>query len=324
MDATRDVIIRDVTLRDGLQLVRAGLPTERKVALARTLLTAGLPQLEIGAIVRPDRVPTMADTEQVIAGLGAVDALDECWVLVPNLIGTRRAIAAGARNLQYVVSVSESHNLANMGCSVRRSLDGLVESLEYAADYNVTIQLGLATAFTCPFEGRTSVDAVRQVIAEEPLRAVHSVVLCDTIGQAVPGEVAELVGAARAELDAAGSSGTGLAFHGHDTWGMGVANTVAAVEAGVGAVDAALGGLGGCPFAPGASGNTPLEDVLYALRPAWLTHGSFHRLVRAGQELTSALGEPARSRTAEGARRSPAGHVWALGDPVASCSPIAL
>jgi hydroxymethylglutaryl-CoA lyase len=266
----------------------------------------------------------MADTEQVIAGLGAVDALDECWVLVPNLIGTRRAIAAGARNLQYVVSVSESHNLANMGCSVRRSLDGLVESLEYAADYNVTIQLGLATAFTCPFEGRTSVDAVRQVIAEEPLRAVHSVVLCDTIGQAVPGEVAELVGAARAELDAAGSSGTGLAFHGHDTWGMGVANTVAAVEAGVGAVDAALGGLGGCPFAPGASGNTPLEDVLYALRPAWLTHGSFHRLVRAGQELTSALGEPARSRTAEGARRSPAGHAWALGDPVACCSPIAL
>ena len=100
--------------------------------------------------------------------------------------------------------------------------------------------------------------------------------------------------------------------------------TISAVEAGVGAVDAALGGLGGCPFAPGASGNTPLEDVLYALRPAWLTHESFHRLVRAGQELTSALGEPARSRAAEGARRSPAGHPWALGDPVAACSPVAL
>jgi hydroxymethylglutaryl-CoA lyase len=159
-----------------LQLVRAGLPTERKLALARTLLGAGLPQLEIGAIVRPDRLPTMADTERVIAGMGAAGALDECWVLVPNLTGTRRAIAAGARNLQYVLSVSESHNLANMGCSVRRSLDGLVESLEYDADYDATIQLGLATAFTCPFEGRTPVDAVRRVIGEGSVRAVHRVV----------------------------------------------------------------------------------------------------------------------------------------------------
>lgn len=291
-----DVVVRDVTLRDGLQLVSAVLPTAEKISLARFLLSCGLPTLEIGAVVR--RVPAMADTLDVVAALDASE-LDRCWVLVPNAKGARLAVEAGVRQIQYVLSVSPSHNKANVGCDVEQSLDGLAE----AVTLGVPVQLALATAFTCPFEGQTPEDAVLAVVADARAAGVDSVVLCDTIGQAVPAQVSSLTAAVGGEVW----------FHGHDTWGLGVANTFAAINAGAIAVDASLGGLGGCPFAPGASGNTALEDILYALRPRWLTPSTFQRLVARGSALVSALGEPSRSRAAEGATRSPGSYPWALG-----------
>lgn len=299
-----DVVVRDVTLRDGLQLVRAMLPTADKISLVRFLLDSGLPQLEIGAVVRPDRVPTMADTLDVVAALDA-SALDRCWVLVPNATGARRAIEAGVRQIQYVLSVSPSHNKANVGCDVGQSLDGLAASVALAREHGVRVQLGLATAFTCPFEGRTPEDSVLTLVSDDRASGVDNVMVCDTIGQAVPAHVAGLVAAVREVV------GTTW-FHGHDTWGLGVANTLAAVNAGAVAVDASLGGLGGCPFAPGASGNTALEDVLYALRPDWLTPSTYHRILSRGRSLLAQLGEPSRSRAADGALRSPGSHPWAL------------
>jgi hydroxymethylglutaryl-CoA lyase len=298
------VTIRDVTLRDGLQLVQAMLPTSDKIALVRFLLDCGLPQLEIGAVVRPDRVPTMADTLDVVAALEPSE-LARCWVLVPNATGARRAIEAGVRQIQYVLSVSPSHNKANVGCDVGQSLDGLAASIALARDHGVHIQLGLATAFTCPFEGRTPEDSVLALVSDERTSGVDNVMVCDTIGQAVPSHVARLVSSVREVV------GTTW-FHGHDTWGLGVANTWAALDAGAAGVDATLGGLGGCPFAPGASGNTALEDVLYALRPAWLTPSVFRRILTRSQSLLAQLGEPSRSRSADGARRSPGSHPWAL------------
>ena len=293
-----DVLVRDVTLRDGLQLVSTLLPTARKIELVRFLLDCGLPTLEIGAVVR--RVPTMADTLDVVKALSAAE-LDRCWVLVPNATGARLAIDAGVRQIQYVLSVSSSHNKANVGCSVEESLDGLAAAVELG----VPVQLALATAFTCPFEGQTPEDAVLAVVSDARAAGAASVVLCDTIGQAVPAHVAGLTSAVCSMADE-------VWFHGHDTWGLGVANTFAALNAGAVAVDAALGGLGGCPFAPGASGNTALEDVLHALRPSWLSHSTFRQLVACGQSLVSELGEPSRSRAAEGAVRSPGTHPWAL------------
>ncbi len=296
--------IRDVTLRDGLQLVQAVLPTADKIALVRFLLDCGLPQLEIGAVVRPDRVPTMADTLDVVAALEPSE-LARCWVLVPNATGARRAIEAGVRQIQYVLSVSPSHNKANVGCDVGQSLDGLAASVALARDHGVRVQLGLATAFTCPFEGRTPEDSVLALVSDERTSGVDNVMVCDTIGQAIPAHVARLVTEVREVV------GTTW-FHGHDTWGLGVANTWAALDAGAVGVDATLGGLGGCPFAPGASGNTALEDVLYALRPTWLTPSTFRRILTRSQSLLAQLGEPSRSRSADGARRSPGSHPWAL------------
>jgi hydroxymethylglutaryl-CoA lyase len=304
--ATTGVEIRDVTLRDGLQLVSKIMPTAAKVTLAHALLELGVPQIEIGAVVRPDRVPPMADTLEVLRRLD-VAALARSWVWVPNLTGVRRAVEAGAVNLQYVFSVSESHNRANVGCSAEQSLAGLAESVRYAREHRVRLQLGLATAFSCPFEGQTPVEAVLAVLADERTGGVDSVVLCDTIGQAVPAQVTALTAQVRAIAGA-----RGLVFHGHDTWGLGVANSIAAIAAGADAVDASLGGLGGCPFAPGASGNTALEDVLYALRPDWLTPAVFRALVHQGRALLDQLEQPPRSRAADGATRSPASHAWAL------------
>jgi hydroxymethylglutaryl-CoA lyase len=301
-----EVSIRDVSLRDGLQLVSKVMPTPDKVKLARQLLELGVPEIEIGAVVRPDRVPPMADTLDVVRQLDHA-SLARSWVWVPNLTGVRRAVEAGAVNLQYVFSVSESHNRANVGCSVRTSLDGLAESVRYAAEHGVRLQLGLATAFSCPFEGPTPPDAVLAAVEDARAAEVASLVLCDTIGQAVPAQVGALTAQVRR---VAGQRG--LVFHGHDTWGLGVANSIAAIAAGADTVDAALGGLGGCPFAPGASGNTALEDVLYALRPEWLTPERFRTLVGHGQALLAQLDQPVRSRAAEGAVRSPGSHVWAL------------
>ncbi|HEY0497082.1 MAG TPA: hydroxymethylglutaryl-CoA lyase [Kutzneria sp.] len=295
-------IVRDVTLRDGLQLVSTLLPTADKVDLVRFLLSCGLPALEIGAVVR--RVPTMADTLDVVAALDDFE-LDRCWVLVPNATGARLAVEAGVRQIQYVLSVSPSHNKANVGCDVGQSLDGLAAAVSLGRRYGVRVQLALATAFTCPFEGATPADAVLAVVSDARTVGVDSVVLCDTIGQAVPADVTRLTTAVRAVTDE-------VWFHGHDTWGLGVANTFAAIGAGAVAVDASLGGLGGCPFAPGASGNTALEDVVHALRPSWLSHSGFRQLVARGQSLVAQLGEPSRSRAAEGAVRSPGTHPWAL------------
>ena len=301
-----EVSIRDVTLRDGLQLVSRIMPTPDKVKLARTLLELGVPEIEVGAVMRPDRVPQMADTLDVVRQLDRA-TLARSWVLVPNLTGVRRAVEAGAVNLQYVLSVSESHNRANVGRSVQASLDGLAESARHAAEHGVRLQLALATSFSCPFEGPTPPEAVLAAVEDARAAGVVSLVLCDTIGQAVPAQVGALTAQVRR---VAGERS--LVFHGHDTWGLGVANSIAAIAAGADTVDAALGGLGGCPFAPGASGNTALEDVVYALRPGWLTPERFRTLVGHGQALLAQLDQPVRSRAAEGAARSSGSHVWAV------------
>lgn len=306
MSTTRP-FVRDVTLRDGLQLARETLPTDQKHKLARTLFANGVESIEIGAVVRPDRVPEMADTLDLIGRLSD-DERAKAWVLVPNLKGAQLAIDAGTRNIEYVLSVSDAHNRANVGRATDASLEELPGISPLVTDVGGTLQVSLSTAFTCPFEGAIAPERVHALLDDGRMDGVDSIALCDTIGQATPAEAASLTRAARERL----GPDRWLVFHGHDTWGQGVANSLAALASGVDTVDAALGGLGGCPFAPSASGNTALEDVLYALRPAWLTPERFRSLVAAGQELLTTLGEPQRSRAAEGAIHSTASHPWGV------------
>lgn len=300
------VRLRDVTLRDGLQLTGKPLDTERKVELARLLLAAGIDAIEIGAMARPDLVPPMANTLDVIASLTA-EELQRCWVWAATPRGIARAIEAGARNFQYCVSVSDEHNRANVGRATADSMAALPDAVDLVTAAGGRLQLTLATAFTCPYSGAVDPQRVLDVVTDDHAAAVASVVLCDTLGQATPDDVHQLV-----ELVGDVAPYHEIVFHGHDTWGMGVANTLAAIRAGATMVDGALGGLGGCPFAPGASGNTSTEDLLFALQPRYLTPAVFTDIVIAAGRLLAQLGEPNRSKAAQGARSTANAFEWSI------------
>ena len=301
-----EVKIRDVSLRDGLQLTGGMLSTESKVALVRALLANGVDEIELGSMARPDLVPPLANSLEVVEQLEP-EELEKCWIWVATPKHVVRAAAAGARNFQYCFSVSDSHNKANIGRTTEGSLDALPEAVKYCEEVGGRIQLCLATSFTCPFEGAISEERVIEIVSDERTAGTCDVVVCDTIGQATPNQVSRLVSRV-----GEAANGRRIVYHGHDTWGLGVANAVAAVKSGASVVDGALGGLGGCPFAPGASGNTATEDLLYALRPSWLTTVSFQQLVREGERLVAELGEENQSRAAKGAFASPESYPWSV------------
>ncbi|MBA8958813.1 hydroxymethylglutaryl-CoA lyase [Rhodococcus percolatus] len=299
-------LLRDVTLRDGLQLTGKMLSTARKLEIARRLLELGVPALEIGSMARPDLVPPMANTVEVISELTA-EELDHCWVWVATPRHVEKAAAAGARHFQYCFSASDSHNQANIGRSTEDSLAAMPAAIELAQEVG-GIQLCIATSFTCPFEGRVPEQRVIDIANDPRAHGAVDVVVCDTLGQAVPAEVYSLVSRVRLETPQ-----RGIVFHGHDTWGLGVANSLAAVAAGAMTVDGALGGLGGCPFAPGASGNTASEDLLFATRPDWLNPTTFGSLVELSEKTLAELGEANRSKAAQGARSNATAFEWVIG-----------
>ncbi|MFE7746991.1 hydroxymethylglutaryl-CoA lyase [Nocardia sp. NPDC057455] len=299
-------VLRDVTLRDGLQLTGKLLPVQRKVDMVRRLLALGVPALEIGSMARPDLVAPMANTMELVAAL-TPEELRHCWVWVATPRHVEKAAAAGVRNFQYCFSVSDAHNRANIGRDTDDSVAAMPDAVRLAREVGGSIQLCLATAFTCPFDGPVDPQRVLAIACDPRTEGADDIVLADTLGQAHPGEVAALVAAVRERTPP-----RRVVFHGHDTWGMGVANTLAAVAAGADMVDGALGGLGGCPFAPGASGNTASEDILFATRPDWFTPATLAALVNMSEELLAELGEPNRSRTLEGARSKASAFEWVV------------
>ncbi len=301
-----DVILRDVTLRDGLQLTGKLLPTQRKVEIVRALLAAGVPELEIGSLARADLVPPMANTLELVSAL-TEEELDRCWIWVATPRHVEKALAAGARRFQYCFSVSDSHNRANIGRDTEDSLAAMPAAVELAHAAGGNIQLCLATSFTCPFDGPVDPDRVLEIACDPRADGSADIVVADTLGQAVPGQVSALVSRIRAE-----SPDRRIVYHGHDTWGLGVANSLAAIEAGANVVDGALGGLGGCPFAPGASGNTASEDLLFATRPSWLSPQVFADIVRLGEDVVAELDEPNRSRARQGARSEADAFEWVV------------
>lgn len=298
--------LRDVTLRDGLQLTGKLLSTERKVETVRELLRLGVPSIELGSMARADLVPTMANTLDVVQAL-TPEELEKCWIWVATPGHVAKASAAGARNFQYCFSASDSHNKANIGRSTEDSLAALPQAVEHAKAVGGAVQLCIATSFTCPFEGLVPDDRVIAIANDPRAEGTTDIVICDTLGQAVPAQVASMIGRVREETPS-----RRIVYHGHDTWGLGVANTLAAIQAGATLVDGALGGLGGCPFAPGASGNTSSEDILFATRPAWLTPETFAGVVALSGKLLAELGEPNRSKAAQGARSKAKAFEWVV------------
>lgn len=252
------VEIIEVGPRDGFQPIGPFIPTSEKIALIEEAFAAGLTRIEVTAFVSPQAIPQLADAAGVLQHALGMPGL-EARVLVPNARGAERALAEGARHLVYVISVSEAHNRSNVRRSVDESIGAYADVVAGLAP-DVAVRLNLATAFDCPFDGTVQEDlVVRRLESILAARTNVEVGLCDTTGRANPRAVEGLVHRC---LEQFGGE-TRWAFHGHDTYGMGLANAYAAYSAGITAFDAAFGGLGGCPFAPGATGNTATEDLVY-------------------------------------------------------------
>ncbi len=285
------VSLRDVSLRDGLQ-DEVPIPTEVKYALFEALVAAGVRDLELTSFVRPDRVPAMADAEALCAATAQL--ADEVgairWGLVLNRRGAERALAAGLTHLQYVVSVSDSHSRHNAGAGTDAALDEFERFAASAIGAGAVVEMTLATAMGCPFEHRIDADRVVEVARRAVDAGASSIGLADTIGVAVPTEVAVLVGSVHSSV------GVPIGVHLHDTRGLAIANAIAALEHGAVRLDASVGGLGGCPFAPGAGGNVPTEDLAHALEAmAVSTAVSVEGLLDAAELACAAVGRPVAS-----------------------------
>jgi hydroxymethylglutaryl-CoA lyase len=256
----------DVGPRDGLQNLSATVPTEVKVRLVRGLLAAGVPRVEATSFVSPRWVPQLADAAEVLAALG--DVRERLRVLVPNRRGFEMAVDAGAGNVLVTIGATDSFNRRNVNRSVAGSLEDISAITSAAAGCGCVVDVALSVCWGCPFEGEVAAGRVVELCAEIAGRGAAEVGIADTIGVAEPARVAELC-AAVAEVVPLER----LSLHVHDTRGQGVANVLAAHAVGVRRFEGSAGGLGGCPFAPRATGNVCSEDALMALHAAGARSG---------------------------------------------------
>lgn len=245
--------------RDGWQNLKKVLPTEEKLKYIDGLFSCGIRSMEITSFVSPRAIPQMVDAGEVARYCVEKYPDKELVALIPNFKGAELAQAAGLKNLTYVISVSESHNKANINRTHEQSLEAYKEIRSAYSDLNIVVDL--ATTFGCPFEGKyNDPQAVVDFLKDYIDAGMTTCCLCDTIGIADPAQVKAVIGALKAAYPT-----LNLQVHFHDTRGLGMVNTMAAIESGITEVQSALGGLGGCPFAPGASGNLSTEDMIWML-----------------------------------------------------------
>jgi hydroxymethylglutaryl-CoA lyase len=297
--AGQRIHMQEVGTRDGLQVEQAFVPTEEKIALVNALSQAGMSKIEVTAFVSPTAIPALRDAEVVLCEIerrpGVVYS-----ALVPNMRGAERAIDARADELNLVMSASESHNLANLRMTREQSHAGLSEVNKLARLAMTRVNISLSCAFGCPMEGdvpvATVLDWCGRFVGD---MGVRGVTLCDTTGMAWPGQVAALTAAFRARWPS-----TELTLHFHNTRGMGLANVLAAIGAGADRFDASLGGIGGCPYAPGATGNVCSEEIVHALALMGYDTGvDLERLIAASKRLPALIGHDIPSQIVKAGRR---------------------
>ena len=286
------VRIFEVGPRDGLQNEAALLPLATRLAFITRLAQAGLRDIEVAAFVSPKVIPRMADSAELMAGLPTLDAPPRWWALTPNLRGLDRAERAGVKAIGLFVSATEAFSQANTNCSIAESLSRAAEVADKAKALGIAMRGYVSCVLACPWEGATPPAQVGAVAKELYALGVEEVSLGDTIGKGTPRAVQAMVEAVGKHVPP-----TRLAAHFHDTYGQGLANTLAAMDVGVAIVDASAAGLGGCPYAPGATGNLATEDLLYMLRGMDIETGvDFDRLAEAGRFAMDALGRKPASR----------------------------
>jgi hydroxymethylglutaryl-CoA lyase len=286
-----DILVSEVGPRDGLQSIRPTLPLAAKKAWIDAEAAAGVREIEVGSFVPAQLLPQLADTADVVAHARTIPGLTVA-VLVPNFKGAEAAVRAGAHKITLPLSASETHSLKNLRRTHAQVLDEvarIVEMLrELPAAARPKFEGGLSTAFGCTLEGEVPADTVVRLAEQLMAAGCDEVGLSDTTGYANPAQVRELVRRVRAAIGEHALTG----LHLHNTRGLGLANVVAGLEVGITTFDASLGGLGGCPFAPGASGNIVTEDLVFMLEAMGLATGiDLSRLLEVRQILRAALPE---------------------------------
>ncbi len=291
--------IVEVGPRDGFQSVGPFIPTDAKVAIIRGLYDAGMRRMEATSFVSASAIPQLADAADIVAATDDLPGLDS-QVLVPTERQARRALEQGARHLAFVLSVSESHNRSNVKRAPAESVGEYLRIVE-ALPEGTRLRLNIATAFDCPYDGKVEMSATLTLL--EPLVEAApwaEIALCDTTGRVMPDHVAALFTAAFARFREAGN----WAFHAHDTYGLGAANVLSAWNAGVRVMDASVAGLGGCPFAPGASGNVATEDLVWMFEGIGVDTGiSLDALLAVGRDVARLPGAQTGGRVREAMAR---------------------
>lgn len=276
--------IQEVIARDGFQSEKIFVPTDEKVQLINELSQCGLSKIEVSSFVSPKAVPNLRDAEEVVTSIERNPNITYV-ALVPNVQGANRAIKAKIDEINLVMSASATHNRKNVNRTNEDSLQGFQEIMEWVKGTGIKVNGSVATSFGCPFEGKVSEDDVQRFIDYYLAMGMDSITLADTTGMANPVQVKRLV---KKVVEQIGE--VPLTLHFHNTRGMGLANVVAAMEAGATRFDASLGGIGGCPFAPGATGNICTEDLVHMLTEMGIKTGvDLDKLIVLSKELSNLL-----------------------------------
>ncbi|MDR5733665.1 hydroxymethylglutaryl-CoA lyase [Caballeronia sp. LZ025] len=297
--AGRRIYMQEVGTRDGLQAETVFVPTEDKIALVDALSRSGLAKIEVTAFVSPKAIPALSDADAVLRGIERRSGVVYS-ALVPNVRGAERAIEAGADELNLVMSASETHNLANLRMTRSQSFNALSDVAAIARQAGVSVNISLSCTFGCPMEGDVAANTVMDwCSAFAGDLGARGVTLCDTTGMAYPTQVVALTKAFRERWP-----GMELTLHFHNTRGLGMANVLAAIDAGADRFDASLGGIGGCPYAPGASGNVCTEEIVHGLELMGYDTGvDLGGLVDASRRLPALIGHDIPSQIVKAGRR---------------------
>ena len=293
----RRVTVVEVGPRDGLQNEAAPLTVADRVAFCERLLDAGLQVVEIGAFVSPRWVPQMAGSDEVVRRVGRRPGA-KTPVLVPNRQGFEQARAAGVKEIAIFTAASETFNKKNINATIDESFQRFAEFVPEAVNEGFWVRGYVSTCFGCPYEGTVKPAKVMEVARRLLEVGCHEISIGDTIGVGVPSQVTDLMGQLKEDVPA-----SALAVHFHDTRGTALANVLAALETGIATVDSSAGGLGGCPYAPGASGNLATEDLLYMLHGMGVETGvDLGRVAAASRAIAPRLGHPLPSRYLQACR----------------------
>jgi hydroxymethylglutaryl-CoA lyase len=290
------IYFNDVVTRDGFQIEPNFIPTEDKVRLIDAMSQCGFAKIEVTSFTSPKAIPMLRDAEEVMGKIHRVRGV-EYTVLVPNLRGAERALESRADEFNLVMSTSETHNLANLRMTREKSFAGLTEVIKYV-DGKTPINISLSTAFGCPMEGNVPQEVVEQFCQRFADLGVRGLTICDTTGMANPAQVTKMSESLQKKFPQ-----LQLTMHFHNTRGMGLANVLAAVQSGIVRFDGSLGGLGGCPYAPGASGNISSEDAIHMLDAMGYETGiNIPKLLELARELPQIVGHTVPGQVAKAGR----------------------